>query len=166
MYQGRLPANPRQQMSFQTSADLEPLSNCSRRAEGGDRGIVIGQTKDDITGMILVIYWKWPASYFASSVIVAWWPIERLFASYLHFIHLIKPIKPSQTKTAALMTSKNAPNVQSTHIIRPKIAKRKKKGRARAIVAKCIKCSMLSTGRKQELLPLFCLQSIMGNEVH
>lgn len=47
-----MPANPGQQMSFQTTADLELLFNYSRRAEGWDKGIVIGQTKDDIIGMI------------------------------------------------------------------------------------------------------------------
>lgn len=30
-----MPANPGQEMSFQTTDDLEPLSNYSRRAEGG-----------------------------------------------------------------------------------------------------------------------------------
>lgn len=38
VHQGWLPGNPRQQMSFQTSADLEPLSNYSRRAEGEGPG--------------------------------------------------------------------------------------------------------------------------------
>lgn len=33
-----LPANPGQQMSFQTTADLNPLSNYSRRAGGGSLG--------------------------------------------------------------------------------------------------------------------------------
>lgn len=61
-------------MSFQTTADLEPLSNYSRRAEGWGRGIVIGQTKDDITGMILAMYWKWSAGCMASRGVVARWP--------------------------------------------------------------------------------------------
>lgn len=93
VHQGWLPANHMQPMSFQTTADLEPLSSFSRRAEGWGRGIVIGQTKDDITGMILVIYWKWPTGCMASSFTVAPQPIVRLLASYSHFIHLIKPIQ-------------------------------------------------------------------------
>lgn len=53
---GWLPANPRRQLSFQIAADLWPLSYYSRGAEGRGMGIVIGQTKDDIMGMILE-YW-------------------------------------------------------------------------------------------------------------
>lgn len=65
-------------MSFQTTADLEPLSNYSRRAEGWGREIVIGLTKDDITGMILAIYWKCSTSCMAGRGVVEQWPEDTL----------------------------------------------------------------------------------------
>lgn len=58
-------------------------------------GIVIGQTKDDITGMILEIYWKCGA---ASSGIVAWWLIYMRFCiPHLYMYMLYETFKFDKT---------------------------------------------------------------------
>lgn len=76
VHQGWLPSNPGEQMCFQTTADLDTLSNYSRRARWGGGGI--GWTKDDIISMILALNQEWSTCCMASSDSVELWPWTKL----------------------------------------------------------------------------------------
>lgn len=76
VHQGWLPSNPGEQMCFQSTADLDTLSNYSRRAKWGGGGI--GWTKDDIISMILALNQEWSTCCMASSDSVELWPWTKL----------------------------------------------------------------------------------------